>query len=382
MRLTGYLVYLLLFTGSTVSSMDLSSLKHTFIKALRTEQTDTLLDLINHDNSCINAQDENQQTLLHWAAQSGFLVGAELLINKGAQVNAQDQFFTTPLHLAAESGNTQVAELLIRSNAQVNTRTIFKETPLHCAVSLGYVAITELLLNAGAHLNAVDTDGEIPMCCAMRNGHTAVLELLLQRGASNVLSKSNKRILLNVALTSKFNQILEVLVNYMPQPLLDELNNPRIQQAKKNQQNLVKACISNNTAQIISLLKNNVYATPTAKAYLASKVRDLFYAVQHDDISELKKLLKQGFSIHIVDANKNTLLHIAFLYKSKKALEFILSTSGSTTILDKKNKLGLTPIELTVATTTHLEFLKEFIFKLLKGPPQPSNSRECMCEIV
>ncbi|XP_068209018.1 acyl-CoA-binding domain-containing protein 6-like [Palaemon carinicauda] len=77
--------------------------------------------------------DENGMTLLHWAADRGYLEMTEVLLEKGIDVNSQD------------------------TDGQ---------TALHYAVSCGHQAVIRALLSHGADLNIADADGQLPMDCA------------------------------------------------------------------------------------------------------------------------------------------------------------------------------------------------------------------------
>ncbi|MBN1811982.1 MAG: sigma-70 family RNA polymerase sigma factor [Anaerolineae bacterium] len=66
------------------------------------------------DGVGVDARDENDQTLLHWAALHGYLDAVELLIQHKAGLNVRDNAGKTPSQIAEEMGHGEVADLLRR----------------------------------------------------------------------------------------------------------------------------------------------------------------------------------------------------------------------------------------------------------------------------
>lgn len=87
----------------------------------------------NIDDKTLSETDENGMTLLHWAADRGYLDMTEILLEKGIDVNSQDADGQTPLHYAA---------------------------------SCGHQAVIKTLVSHGADLNIADSDGLLPVDCA------------------------------------------------------------------------------------------------------------------------------------------------------------------------------------------------------------------------
>ena len=56
-------------------------------------------------------------TPLTWAACSGHVAVAEMLIAAGAEVNLANNYGMTPLHWAARNGHLEVVQLLLRNGA-------------------------------------------------------------------------------------------------------------------------------------------------------------------------------------------------------------------------------------------------------------------------
>lgn len=78
----------------------------------------------------LNAQDNNEATLLHIASANGYVSVAELLLENRAQVEVKDSDGWTPLHAASCWGQIQMVELLVAHGASLNAKSVLEETPL------------------------------------------------------------------------------------------------------------------------------------------------------------------------------------------------------------------------------------------------------------
>lgn len=115
---------------------------------------------------------------------------AEILLSNGADVNAtNDQDFTL-LHYAAFRGQANIAKILLDKGADVNTRTKYEQTPLHRAALNGQVTMVDILLANGADVNAKDRLGETPLDLSVERlmegynrEHMEVKEILEKHGA-------------------------------------------------------------------------------------------------------------------------------------------------------------------------------------------------------
>eukprot|EP00730_Choanoeca_flexa_P009566 TRINITY_DN12671_c0_g1_i6.p1 TRINITY_DN12671_c0_g1~~TRINITY_DN12671_c0_g1_i6.p1 ORF type:complete len:128 (+),score=16.15 TRINITY_DN12671_c0_g1_i6:59-385(+) len=78
----------------------------------------------------MEAKDDYNRTLLHWACLDGHLAVAEMLIRKGADMEAKDKDNRTPLHFACVNGHLAVAEMLIGKGADMEAKDWVGRTPL------------------------------------------------------------------------------------------------------------------------------------------------------------------------------------------------------------------------------------------------------------
>ena len=100
--------------------------------------------------------DNSGDTPLHHACRSGFMWGAEALVNYSNDslsiLNSKTGEST--LQLAARHGRTEVVELLVDAGADMNICNInTKWTALYVAAEQGHTELVKLLVDAGADVN-------------------------------------------------------------------------------------------------------------------------------------------------------------------------------------------------------------------------------------
>lgn len=157
------------------------------------EKVSRLLD----QGTDVHAVNEFSSTPLHYAAAAArdpALV--ELLIQRGAEVDAQNiaGTGTTPLVWAAESGNLAAAKILLDAGATPHGTPSLVccpdggWSPLHSAAANGRLEMAELLISRGAHANAVmmyNTAGYTPLHAAAESdkSNPGIIHLLVKAGA-------------------------------------------------------------------------------------------------------------------------------------------------------------------------------------------------------
>lgn len=151
----------------------------------------------------IDAKNKQNWTALHMAAERGYAVTVQLLIDEGADINAVTYkpsyaaSGSTALHWAAENGHEKVLKVLLENGAEIDVQTSWGETALHWAAQNGHVGAIILLLNKGANLEAESRFGYRPIESAALSGNEAAVRFLIDRGADP--SGKNGRSLLHIA---------------------------------------------------------------------------------------------------------------------------------------------------------------------------------------
>ena len=102
----------------------------------------------------------------------------EKLLAHGADVKAQDDDGDTALHGAGQTGNVEVIRLLLDRGAEPNAKNKQGGTPLMWAAVHGNREAADLLLSRGADASLKDIDGVTAAEWAVRNNRDSVVQLL------------------------------------------------------------------------------------------------------------------------------------------------------------------------------------------------------------
>ena len=110
------------------------------------------------------------RTPLYWAAWTGEMEIAELLIDAGADVNAKNDEGRTPLDLAIQNSawphvrrkRTEIAALLRKHGGKTGEWLKAGES-IHIAARVGHIEAVKHHLAAGTDVNAKDEDGKTPL---------------------------------------------------------------------------------------------------------------------------------------------------------------------------------------------------------------------------
>nr|XP_040048378.1 ankyrin repeat and protein kinase domain-containing protein 1 isoform X1 [Gasterosteus aculeatus aculeatus] len=151
-----------------------------FIAVLHRFQ-DIIILLLEHGASTTQV-DEDQWTVLHFAAQSGDDRAARLLLANGAVPDAREKKGWTPLHLACQNGHETVVRVLLSrlSGELARQGEAQGRTPLHLASAYGHSHITKLLLSWGMDPNATDNSLSTALHVAAEKGHNRVVRQLVK----------------------------------------------------------------------------------------------------------------------------------------------------------------------------------------------------------
>ena len=132
--------------------------------------------LLRHPRTQVDQPAMNGNTALMMAALKGNRQAARALLQRGAAVNRPGW---TPLHYAAASGDVHIATLLIEHKAELDSRAPTGATPLIMAAQEGKEEIVRLLLARGANPFLLDN---------YRRTALRVAELMDRREISQLLA--------------------------------------------------------------------------------------------------------------------------------------------------------------------------------------------------
>jgi len=121
-------------------------------------------------------------TLLHQAANLGYVPAVMRLLEAGADPNATTKLGTTPLAFASRNGHDEVVALLLSATNNIVTPNAFGGTPLHRACQWGEENAAKALIAADESLvNATTWIGFTPLHWAAAGGHVVLIRALHQR---------------------------------------------------------------------------------------------------------------------------------------------------------------------------------------------------------
>lgn len=183
---------ILLAAGANVNVRDVNS--QNVLLFLAAEKTDKpvrwgeeIVRMILETNIDLEAKDREGRTALLWAATSGRVSLARLLLSerKGklpcANIQAKNHRDKTALHLAAENNRIDLVGFLLKEGADPNAKSDGGWTALHNAATKGHANIASLLLEHKADVNIATSSGMTALHWCSRNGHLNVVEVLLRQ---------------------------------------------------------------------------------------------------------------------------------------------------------------------------------------------------------
>jgi len=133
----------------------------------------------------VNAAQGDGMTALHWAAMSGDLELANMLVFAGANVRATTRLGGyTPLYLASQQGHAGVITALLKAGSDLKSGTANGTSPLMAAAASGRVEAVTALVEAGADVNAKDgVRAQTPLMYAAAANRADVITVLAAKGA-------------------------------------------------------------------------------------------------------------------------------------------------------------------------------------------------------
>jgi ankyrin repeat protein len=140
--------------------------------------------LLRNPGTKVDATALNGNTALMMAAYKSNKAAAEALIAKGASVNRPGW---TPLHYAAASGDVDIARLLLAHGARIDAQSppaSGKYTPLMMAAREGHQDSAEFLLGQGADPQLKNGEGLTAAQIAERAQHGAIAAAIGKRATS------------------------------------------------------------------------------------------------------------------------------------------------------------------------------------------------------
>ncbi|XP_047481790.1 ankyrin repeat domain-containing protein 12-like isoform X3 [Penaeus chinensis] len=161
----------------------------------------------------INFLGKGGWTALHHAAFEGNVDMTRLLISFNADVGVssgkKSEGGVTPLHLAAEAGYDLVMEALLEAGADITASDSNGFQPVHWATT--QVTALAVLLNHDCNLSAQARDLSTPLHHAATEGKLDVVKWLVQNGADNTIKDKDGRLPVDRAKKKKHREVVDYL---------------------------------------------------------------------------------------------------------------------------------------------------------------------------
>jgi tankyrase len=148
------------------------------IEAAKSGDVDSVKRWVNCINDSCTSDNQPRFTPLIYAAASGHVEVARVLLEGGANVQRANADQRTALHVAASYGHLDVCRLLLDWGAKVDPVDKWKYTPLNDAARRDYLSVVKLLVERGADVRLRNVDGMTASDVARSNGMLDVAEWL------------------------------------------------------------------------------------------------------------------------------------------------------------------------------------------------------------
>ncbi len=170
--------------------------------------------ILQEDPSAVSRRDQNEfhELPLHFAARSGNIEIARVLLDAGTDIDAGDSDNSTALGIAAMMRQGEMVDFLIQQGANVNHRDRKADCPLSFAVSGADEAIIQRLVDVGADLYFRNLSGESLLHLACARGLTGFVKHLLENSADLEVKSGNGGTPLGYAAMSGQIEIVRLLL--------------------------------------------------------------------------------------------------------------------------------------------------------------------------
>ncbi|XP_071102782.1 uncharacterized protein [Haliotis cracherodii] len=274
--------------------------------------------------SNINSRGMQGSTPVMAAAHSGHQSVFDLLVSNQADLTLVDTDGNSLLHHACEGGNTAIVQHVL-SPSNINSRGRHGCTPLMAAAVSGHQSVFELLMSNQADLTLVDTDGNSLLHLACQGGNTAIVQHVLS--PSNINSRGIYGYTpVMVAAVSGHESVFDLLVsNKADLTLVDTDGNSLLH----------FACRGGDTTIVQHVLSPSNINSRGIYGYTPVMVA----AVNgHQSVFDL--LVSNQADLKLVDANGNSLLHLACLGGNTAIVQHVLFPSN----INSRGENGWTPV--------------------------------------
>lgn len=144
-----------------------------------------MLEMLLDKTSDVECGDDNDRTLISWAAEGGQAAIIKLLLARNAKLDSRDKFGRTPLsHATSQDGWGPIVELMLDHGAEFDSRDNSGRTPLSWAANNITQSSAQMVISKGADIESEDGSGWTPLFWAVKHEQDSSVRFFLEKGAS------------------------------------------------------------------------------------------------------------------------------------------------------------------------------------------------------
>ena len=328
-------------------------LKNTIMTCPKTDFIQHVLDYGYEDDF----EDEDKNSMLHYAAASAFPKTVNFFIKKGFDLEAKNINEKTPLCVAAqECPNVEVVKALVKAGADTGVVFNTGDDLLHIASGLNpEPEVTNYFLKAGFDVEGKDNNGCTPLLFASRyQSNVAVLAALITAGANKDAKTNDGENLLHLsALNDSFdvnNYIYKVFmtsdtdkngVTCLQNALMENssVDVIKIFVEKMRTEQVMYACY-NNEPNILDALFTMGY-DPNAKDVFGTTVLMMASRVNENPVV-VQMLYCRNVCVDAKDDNGRCALHYAAVNKNPAIYDWMVQDDNFKKLVDEVDSNGNT----------------------------------------
>jgi ankyrin repeat protein len=288
-------------------------------------------------------------------------------LNEVTTINSEAANGATALHAAAENGHASVVEILLNHAKDLSTKTSrsFSDfvngqsigvTPLHLAAQYDRQHVASVLLRHGAAIDALASiDGTSALYHAISMRHKDVALFLVQAGADCLHSPSRQG---QGSTASSAAAAAAAAAARRTSPLILAITQGR---------------------PLLAVLRAMLLLQPTSANHTdGAGLSALHMSARLEDKTALSLLLQHGGNLLAINADQDTLLHVAIAHDRLSTVRFLLKrfrvTPGRYTffVLNQANKDGYTALHLAASECSRHGVLQLLVESL--GDSLPSRA--------
>ena len=222
---------------------------------------------------------------------------------------------------------------ILSKDLDLNDEKLFGYLPLHIAVEADNIEIIKLFLDHGADINAVDG---MKQNCLFKTYNIETAKYLIEHGANvNQIDEYGAIPLFNV---TWYYDLAKLYIE----------SGSDIHHKDENGCPILFRTIMNNNYKLLKYLivEKSIDVNDTCQNDINSLIWFIIIRRKEKNVNIVKLLIEHKININHHDKYKNTALHYAVKYDSKKELIKLLLDNGAK--VDIKNIQGKTPIDIAI----------------------------------